>query len=189
MGTTFFYESVSVFLDVYCTHVNFLENIQLEIEFQTLILHHWCSFVFNEWITSSFVTSSFIHLYFASVFLKIIQNTEYDVLFSPCNLTNPRFVNFRTGQTTMRNWASRWEYMRPHISSKSADVIMWRASEIEQMNITARHRRASFLASKDASDTEEVWFSGLFNSCGLTQVVYTRLELINMFKAFFSLPQ
>lgn len=67
---------------------------------------------------------------------------------------------------------------------------MWRASEIEQMDITARHCGASFLASKEASDAEEAWFSGLFNSCGLTtQVVYTRLGLINMFKAFFSLPQ
>lgn len=49
--------------------------------------------------------------------------------FHPCNLTNHRFVNFRTGQTTMRKSRSRSEYTRSHTSSKSADVIVWLVSE------------------------------------------------------------
>ena len=74
------------------------------------------------------------------------------------NLTNHRFVNFRTGQITTRKSRSRWEYTRSHTSSKSADVIVWLVSERGQMNTAAK--QSSFLASKDTPDAEVAWSGG-----------------------------
>lgn len=103
--------------------------------------------------------------------------TECDGLFYPRNFTNPHFVNFRTGQSTMRNSASRWEYMRSHISSKSADLIMRGASEIGKWTLQPDIVRPLS------------WYQRMMNinSCGLTtQVVYISPGLNNIFKAFFT---